>query len=218
MSTGHAVMVLAGLLGVVLTLSVLRTADDDREVLVAATDLVPGTVIDQDAVRVARVDAGADILASLYAPEALETLEGQVVTGAVAEGALLSRESVRPATDGSATRSMTFPLPRARALGGALDTGDRVDVLGVAQSGAGAEYVMTDAEVLAVDGARGGPLGTSDELTVTLAVDAEGALRVATALESGTVTLVRSTGAPAVTSDARPDVVAAVRDGAAASE
>jgi hypothetical protein len=58
---------------------------------------------------------------------------------------------------------------------------------------------MTAVEVLAVDGARGGPLGTSDDVTVTLAVEAGSAVRLAAALEGGTVTLVRSTGAEPVT-------------------
>ncbi len=54
---------------------------------------------------------------------------------------------------------------------------------------------MTDVEVLDIDGASGGPLGAPDELTVTLAVDADAAVRLAAALDGGTVTLVRSTGA-----------------------
>ena len=90
---------------------------------------------------------------------------------------------------------MSFPIPRAHALGGALDTGDRVDILAVGQDGADAGYVMTDVEVLAVDGGRGGPLGTTDDVTLTIAVDSDGAVRLAAALERGTVTLVRSTGA-----------------------
>ena len=54
---------------------------------------------------------------------------------------------------------------------------------------------MSDVEVLDINGASGGPLGAPDELTVTLAVDADAAVRLAAALEGGTVTLVRSTGA-----------------------
>jgi Flp pilus assembly protein CpaB len=196
LSTGHAVMVLAGLLGVVLTLGVLR---DDREgtaVLVAASDLVPGTVLDRASVRVARVDASADLLAELVPADTVAAVDGSVATQPVAAGAPLPRDAVAEAASGSATRSMSFPLPRARALGGALEAGERVDVLGVAQGAAEAAYVMTDAEVLAVAGADRGPLGTSDELTVTLAVDSDAARRVAAALEAGTVTLVRATGAP----------------------
>jgi hypothetical protein len=54
---------------------------------------------------------------------------------------------------------------------------------------------MTDVEVLAVDRGRGGPLGTPEDITLTIAVESDGAVRLASALERGTVTLVRSTGA-----------------------
>src|SRR5207253_9331202 len=66
LSTGHVVMVLAGALGVLLTLTVLRSADDTRPVLVAARDLAPGTVINDSSVHVARVHADASVLATLF--------------------------------------------------------------------------------------------------------------------------------------------------------
>jgi Flp pilus assembly protein CpaB len=199
LSTGHVVMIVAGLLGVVLTLGILRTGEQRQAVLVAADDLVPGTVIDRDAVRVEQISADRTVLASAFTAAQLDDLEGRVVSATISKGALLSRDSVQPSAAAGATRSMSFPLPKARALGGALDVGDRVDVVAVQHDGVGAGYVMTDVEVLAVDGARGGPLGTSDDVTVTLAVDADSAVRLAAALEGGTVTLVRSTGARAVT-------------------
>ena len=62
LSTGHVVMVLAGALGVLLTLTVLRSADDTRPVLVAARDLAPGTVINDASVHVARVHVDASVL------------------------------------------------------------------------------------------------------------------------------------------------------------
>jgi Flp pilus assembly protein CpaB len=203
LSTGHVVMILAGLLGVALTLGILRSGDQQQAVLVAADDLVPGTVIDHDAVRVDHVSASHTLLSSAFAPHQLDELEGRVVSATISRGALLSRDSVEPRADAGATRSMSFPLPKARAMGGALDTGDHVDVVAVQHDGFGAGYVMTDVDVLAVDGARGGPLGTSDDLTVTLAVDSDSAVRLAAALEGGTVTLVRSTGAAAATTAPR---------------
>jgi Flp pilus assembly protein CpaB len=188
-------MIVAGLLGVVLTLSVLRSADDARAVLVAADDLVPGTVIEAGSVRTARIDADDAVLSSLYAPDDLDALEGRVATASIAKGSLVTRDAVQSLDAGAAVRSMSFPIPRAHALGGAVDTGDRVDILAVGPDGADAGYVMTDVEVLAVDGGRGGPLGTTDDVTMTIAVESEGAVRLAAALERGTVTLVRSTGA-----------------------
>ena len=85
-STGHVVMVLAGALGVLLTLSVLRSADDTRPVLVAAHDLAPGTVIGDASVHVARVHADASVLATLFGAEELGALRGRVVTTIVHQG------------------------------------------------------------------------------------------------------------------------------------
>jgi Flp pilus assembly protein CpaB len=194
-STGHVVMVVAGLLGAILTLSVLRSADDARPVLVAARDVVPGTMIDAGTLRTARVDASDQVLASLYAPEDLDDLEGRVATAPIAAGGLVTRDVVQRAEAGAAVRSMSFPIAAAHAMGGVLDTGDHVDILAVERDGADAGYVMTDVEVLAVDNGHGGPLGTPENITVTIAVDSDGAVRLASALERGTVTLVRSTGA-----------------------
>jgi Flp pilus assembly protein CpaB len=138
LSTGHVVMIVAGLLGVVLTLSVLRGADDRRQILVAAKDLVPGAVIDAHSVRVERIDASSSVLATTYAPDELDALRGRVATASIAKGALVTRGAVRPRDAGAASRSMSFPLAKARAMAGALDTGDRVDVLAVQHDGADA--------------------------------------------------------------------------------
>ncbi len=57
-------------------------------------------------------------------------------------------------------------------------------------------YVLVDAAVIAVDTPAAGPLSRgSDDLTISLVVDADGARRLAAALEAGSVSLVRATGA-----------------------
>jgi Flp pilus assembly protein CpaB len=191
-------MVLAGLLGGVLTLGLLRSADAARPVLVAARDLAPGTLIDDGALRVAHVDATDEIAATLFDAGAVDQLRGQVVTAPVARGALVTRDDVRPAADGAATRAMSFPIPRANAVDGRIDAGDRIDVVGVDPDTGDAGYVMTDAAVLAVDDGGGGPLGGDDTVTVTVGLDPDAALRLAGALAAGTVSIVRATGAAAL--------------------
>lgn len=202
-SGGHVVMVLAGLLGVVLTLSVLRAADDTRGVLVAAEDLEPGQVLDARAVRVAAIRADDRALAGLVPASSATTVEGRVVVGAIAAGELLTPGDLADVDAGAAARAMSFALPRAQAVGGELGRGDRVDIVAVDPDSAARGYVRTGVEVLAVDGGGGGPLGGGDEITITVAVDATGALDLAAALQSGSVTLVRATGAPAVADVAR---------------
>ena len=81
--------------------------------------------------------------------------------------------------------------------GGKLTTGDRVDVLAVDHDSGRAGYVVTDAEVVAVDGRNGGALsGASDDVTITLVVEPTTAPQLAAAVDAGTVMLVRTTGAP----------------------
>ena len=112
-------------------------------------------------------------------------------------GELLARSSVRPLDAHAATRVMSFAIARARAVGGRLASGDRVDVLAVDHNTGRAGYVLSDAEVVAVDSRGGGALsGVSDDVTVTLAIGGDRAPRLASAIDAGTVMLVRSTGAP----------------------
>src|SRR5690242_3189546 len=195
-SSGHVVMLLAGALGVLLTLSLLRSADHTQPVFVASHGLARGTVVGSGDVRVARVRVGRDTLATLFVGSDVAAVRGQVVTSTIHAGALVSRGAVRPVDAAAATRVMSFVIPRARAVDGKLASGDRVDVIAVERDTGRAGYVVTDAEVTAVDSRGSGPLaGTSEDVTVSLVVDPESAPRLATALDAQTVTLVRATGA-----------------------
>jgi Flp pilus assembly protein CpaB len=198
-STGHVVMVLAGALGVLLTLTVLRSADNTRPVFVAAHDLASGSVITDSSVKVVRVHADAAVLGTLFGAEQLPALRGRVVTAVVHEGEFLARGAVSAPDAMASTRVMSFSIARSRAVAGKLSTGDRVDVLAVDHDSGRAGYVMTDTEVVAVESRSGGALsGASDDVTVTLAVDPTSAVALASAIDAGTVMLVRSTGAPVV--------------------
>jgi Flp pilus assembly protein CpaB len=189
-------MMLAGALGVLLTLSVLRAADRTQPVLVATRELPPGTVITDADLRVTRVHVDASVLDTLLRGSDVAQTRGQVVTETIHAGALIPRGAVRAVGDRAATRVMSFPLPRAQAVGGKLANGDRVDVVAVERDTGRAGYVLTDAQVIAVDAHGGGPLaGASNDVTVSLAVDPESAPRLAAALATGSVTLVRATGA-----------------------
>lgn len=195
-STGHVVMVLAGALGVLLTLSVLRSADHTRPVLVAAHDLAPGAVLDDASFRVANIHADGSVLSTLYAADQAGALRGHVVTSFVHEGELVAHTAVAERDGKSSARTMSFPVPRSRAVGGRLVTGDRVDVIAVDHDSGRAEYVLTDAEVVAAESRSSGALsGTSDDITVTLVVDPATAPTLAAAVDGGTVMLVRATGA-----------------------
>jgi hypothetical protein len=63
---------------------------------------------------------------------------------------------------------------------------------------------LTDAEIVDVDAPAAGALGGGgDSVTVSLVVDSARAPKLAVALETGTVTLVRATGAPILDGSSR---------------
>jgi hypothetical protein len=68
-------------------------------------------------------------------------------------------------------------------------------VLSVQHNTGRSSYVAMDATVLAFSNHGGGALQGSDDANITLAVDPDVAAAIASALETGSVTLVRSTGA-----------------------
>jgi Flp pilus assembly protein CpaB len=190
-------MVLAGALGVLLTLTVLRSAGSTTPVLVAAHDLAPGTVLDEASFRTTRVHADASLLGTMYTADQVTALRGHVVTSLVHEGELVAHTAVAHRDGRLSARTMSFPIPRSRAVAGKLATGDRVDVLAVDHDSGRTDYVLTDAEVVSSESRSSGALsGASDDLTVTLVVDPATAPALAAAVDGGTVMLVRSTGAP----------------------
>ena len=215
-STGHVVMVLAGVLGALFTLSALRAADDTRPMLAAARAIAPGTVIDGNSLRITRVHVDDDVLATLFDESDLRRLQGRVAVEPIPSGALVTRDAVRGAATGDAPRAMSFPIPRSRAVGGALVVGDRVDVLSVLRNSGRSGYVAVDVPVLAFTSRGSGPLQGSDDASVTLAVTSDAAPRIASALETGTITLVRATGATplASTTPFEPTEAAASAPGA----
>jgi Flp pilus assembly protein CpaB len=189
-------MLLAGALGVLLTLSVLRAADRSQPVFVAARELAPGTVLRDTDVRAVGLHADAAVIDTLFPASALDALRGRVVTATIGEGTLLTRAAVRDVGAAAARRVMSFALPRARAVDGRLEPGDRLDVLAVESDTGRAGYVLAGAEVVAVDEQDGGPLaGAGDDVTITIAVEPADAPPLVAALDTGTVTLVRATGA-----------------------
>jgi Flp pilus assembly protein CpaB len=103
---------------------------------------------------------------------------------------------------------MSFPIPRSRAVGGAIDVGDRVDVLAVQHTTGRSGYVATNVPVLAFSSREAGPLQGSDDASIMIAVDSAAAARIASALETGTITLVRATGASSLREAAPFDPVA----------
>ena len=106
LSAGHLVMIVAGLLGILLTLALLRSADRRVEVAVAALDLHAGTAVDGGDVRYERVRMDGDLLDTVLRRDDVADLDGAVATETIRAGELISRTDVRPAGASSGLRAV----------------------------------------------------------------------------------------------------------------
>jgi Flp pilus assembly protein CpaB len=195
LSFGHVVTLLAGLLATVLVFSVLRERDASFRAAAAGAEIRAGTTVRATALRMVSVQVPADVRGRLIDPAALDRFRGWVATRTLQPGELLSRGDLRPPAAPSALRAMSIPVEAAHAVGGALAAGDRLDVIEVDEGGQ-ARYVVTGAEVLAVNRPDSGVIGAAaSSSSLTVAVDARQALRLAAAIRGGRFELVRSTGA-----------------------
>lgn len=191
LSLGHVIMIVAGLLAALLNFTLLQSNEETFLVAVAAADLLPGRAIDRADLRFEEIRATDDILATLIQPSDVVALEGQVVARSIAEGELVSATDFRAASAPLEQRAISVPVQGDRAVGRALAVGDLVDVVVVDRANI-AHYVAAGLEVLALP-AEARQIGGVD-FFVTVAVDAETALRIASAVESGEIHIIRSTG------------------------
>ncbi|MFM8304590.1 MAG: RcpC/CpaB family pilus assembly protein [Actinomycetota bacterium] len=188
----HLVMVLAGLVGLVLTLAVLRHEPRGPLVAVAARDLVAGTPLRSADVRFEAVRASGAVLAHLVADGA--GWRGRVLTTSLPAGTPLTDGVLRDRVTADGLRAMSIPIDRARAVNGRLMPGDRIDVVR-ARDGV-ATVVAPGLEVLEVTGGDARAFGAvRGQITVTVAVDVVDSQRLAAVLADGDFVLTRVTGA-----------------------
>jgi Flp pilus assembly protein CpaB len=213
-SGGHVVMIVAGLLGLVLTLAVLRNADTRVRVAVAAHDVRAGSVVDEGDLRYARVKMDDALLDTVLEPDEVARLDEFVATSPIPAGEIVARSDLRPPAARSGLRAVSIPIEPARAVNGDLSAGDRVDVLLANEREVA--IIIADAEVLDVsDPARETGFGeVQRDFTLTLAVDARGAQLLAVAITDGDILVARSTGAKSAAGAPALPVDSAVLGGA----
>jgi Flp pilus assembly protein CpaB len=192
-------MVVAGLLGLLLSLSVLRKADDTVPVVVVTHDIAPGTRLRPEMLATTRIHADARLLANLVPADGRGRVVGSIALSSLRAGDVLERSGIGSASTSLAARAVSFPVDSALAVAGDVSTGDHIDVLASAHDGSASGYVLVAADVVAIHQSGSGPLRGSDgRLTITVAVDAAGAQRLALALHTADLLVVRSTGAAPV--------------------
>jgi Flp pilus assembly protein CpaB len=140
------------------------------------------------------VQAPERLLRTFVRPQHIRSLSGDIATSTIGSGEAIVRRQFRPRAARDGLRSMSIPIDPARAVGGRLAAGDRVDVLNAFDREV--SIIVGDAEVLAVDAkGRGGIGETSSPFTVTIAVDARQSQLLAAAIADGEISIARTTGA-----------------------
>lgn len=193
-SRGHVVMAIAGIVGVVLSFAVLREREGESRVLVAAHEIRAGESVHASDFRTVRVTLTPAVLATVARSRDRDRLQGRIAGATIGEGELVASRLLRRRAAPNGLRSMSIPIDPARAVGGRLAAGDRVDVLFAGQQAV--SIIVADAPVLAVDARGRGGIGESaSPFTVTLAVSARQSQLVAAAIADGDISLARTTGA-----------------------
>lgn len=193
LSVTHVVIAVAVILAFVLNLLVLQDRSSTTLVAVADRPLATGAQFGPSSVRLVPLASDFEGIENLVSEDDLSSLQGYVLTRPVPEGGLLDRTALVQAGSQSGLRSMSLPVPIEHAAGGSLGVGDRVDVVAVVDGVA--RFVAVDLEVTAVSGSTGAPIGSVSVYHVVVNVDADDALALAEALDSGPVEVLRSTGA-----------------------
>lgn len=199
LSAGHTLMIVAALLAGLANYSLL-TADDARTpIVVADRDLSSGQQVEPASFR--SVDATAGLLTDrLLGPNDLASggaYAGWILATDLPEGAPLRPSDLRaPSSVTNGLRRMSLPVASENAVGGAIQPGDTIDVVHVLDGDSA--FLVSGAEVLAVSSPGSSSLQAVRRFQVTIAVDPDTALCLASALDDGELHLLLSTGQQAV--------------------
>jgi pilus assembly protein CpaB len=179
---------------VVLSFGALHERPAGVRVAVAAHEIRAGEAVTASDFRSESVTMGSALLATVVHASDLAHVGGRIAGFTIAPGELVARRTLRPRAARNGLRAMSIPIDPARAVGGRLEAGDRVDVLFAGQRAV--SIIVADATVLAVDVRGSGGIGQSaSPFTVTIGVTARQSQLVAAAVADGNISLARTTGA-----------------------
>lgn len=191
LSMGHLAVALAAILAFVANVALLRSQDESVPVVVAARSIGPGQTIMVDDLTTTRINADSGLLSMLVS--STDGLVGRVSARSLAEGELVGASDLLETLTSSNLSSMAIPIDAARAAGGSIRVGDRVDVVDVVDGVA--TYVVRDAPVTAVSESGTGALSVGAESFLVVGLDSDQVLAVAQAIDDGRVDIVVTTGA-----------------------
>lgn len=196
-------MLTAGLLAVLANFALLRSRDEMVQVAAADRDLGRGSAASADAFHLVEIQGDTDVLSTLVPAEGVAALDGLIAARSISAGELISTSDFVSAAAPSEQRAMSIPVDRVHATGGMISDSDVVDVIVVTDGIA--EYIVIAAPVLDVASSSSSGIGSSGQYYVTVAVDSLTALRIAAAIDGGSIEIVRSTGATEPTQMVSPE-------------
>jgi Flp pilus assembly protein CpaB len=175
------------------------SASPSTSYVVAAADLDPGTRLGASHLRLEPMHLPPGVDEGSF--DTIETLDGAVLLAPLRAGELVQASALVPPGAGETaasppTHEFSFAVERTRAVNGALNRGERVDLLATYGSGdtARTHVVVRDALVVDIDNEASDTIGSASTVTVTLALpSADEVLEAAHATQVAEVTLVRAT-------------------------
>lgn len=169
------------------------TADPDTAYVVAARDLSVGTRLSAADLTTVAIDLPEDQAARAVPEDRAEELVDLLTLGPLAAGDLVHRTDVVRLGAAADEETVSFAVPRSRALMGAIRPGETVDVAATYQGNAAGSfsiYVVRGARVVAVD--EGAGTFGEDGLVFTLAVEGpEQVLAIINAVDAAEVFVTR---------------------------
>lgn len=201
-SAAQIFMIVAGILAFIANLAILRAREEVVLVAVASDDINAGVAIDES-VHVAYVELNGsdDVLEPLITVDEMAALNRFILASPMEAGEMFIRSELVESANPIDRRAIALAVGRDHAVAGDIRVGDRVDVIWVKNDVA--IYVVTGVDVIDTTNSdrTGGAFSASQTFSLTVAVDDVQALKLAEALNSGQIEIVRSTGAEAPIAD-----------------
>lgn len=158
---------------------------------VVARDVAPGERLSEDDLALATIELPPSQAAVAHTTP--EPLIGGITTHALGVGQIIHRTDVRTSTGYTAPEEVSFSVMASRALGGSLQAGERVDVIGTYGRGADAYTLTVVRDALVISHGQAAGLAGTDTLDVRLGVEGpDSALALAHAVTTAELFLVRS--------------------------
>lgn len=192
-SMSHILIAVAAILAFVFNFLALQDRSETTLVAVASSDLRVGQQVSASDITfspLATDFAGVD---SLVDEARWDQVEGWVLTRAITTGSVIDVASLNAPGVAGNLRSMSIPVAVEHAAGGLLTGGDIVDIASVGDGNP--MWVARGLTVVSVASADSQGIGGFGPYHIVVSVTADQALSLAAAIDSGSIEVVRATGA-----------------------